>query len=523
MVRSYSEMARAFKSPWLVSIAWLLKSRDRIRAKAAQLALRCDELERQNQELLQRNRQLSENAVQTDKRVALLQEQLEQARASVNLPADPPVGTHGYGPIMIALAVNLGMSIGFRGAERAIRIFYDAFGLRGEITPSHDSIRNWSKRLGVALMQEAREQILAAKTRIIMVDHSIQIGDEKLMVVLGLDADKLPKQGQALRREDMCVLEIKAAKQWKTEDMVREYKAIDERYGAIRQIIIDGASELQKGAKSYAESVDHDVAIQGDAAHYAATQVKSILGKDEKFQEAIAQMGTTRAQVQQTELGFVSPPTPKNKARFMNLSSIIGWMSMMLWLLRNPEAECLVNVDPERLQAKFGWIENYADQIAIWDECQNVISTFVKFSNEQYLHHGASSKVAHAIGDLQYGQSRDLRDRLVKFIAESETTLKPGERLPMSTQILESLFGQYKQIEGQQSKSGFTGLVSCIPLMLCKPTPSMVRESFPKVSMKQMNTWVTDNIGSTLTSKRRAAYAQHRKSTKRARSQLVLT
>jgi len=105
--------------------------------------------------------------------------------------------------------------------------------------------------------------------------------------------------------------------------MDREYRSIHERLGPIRQILIDGASELQNGAKSYAEWADHDVVIQRDGAHYAATQVKSILGKDEKFQQVIRQMGTTRVQSQQTKLGFLSPPTPKNKARFMNLSSII--------------------------------------------------------------------------------------------------------------------------------------------------------------------------------------------------------
>ena len=60
--------------------------------------------------------------------------------------------------------------------------------------------------------------------------------------------------------------------------------------------------------------------------------------EDEKVQQVISQMGTTRSQVQQTEFAFLSPPTPRNKARFMNLSSIIQWMTMMLWLLRNPDA-----------------------------------------------------------------------------------------------------------------------------------------------------------------------------------------
>ena len=511
MDASYYTLARTFKSPPFVMIAALLRSRANIKAKAKLAIERSQELERDRQLLLERNRQLSERLIEANQHTAILKQQRDEARASVNLPHDPPVGTHGYGPIMIALAVNLAMSIGFRPAARAIRIFYNAYGLQKEITPSHDSIRDWCKRLGIAAMNKAREQILSAKKRIIMVDHSMQIGTEKLMVVLGMDGDNLPEPGQALRREDMVVLEIKVASQWKTEDMLREYRSIHVSLGPIREILIDGASELQNAGKAYAEWADHDVVIQRDGAHYAATQVKSILGKDEKFQQVISQMGTTRSQVQQTELGFLSPPTPKNKARFMNLSSIILWMTMMLWLLRNPKATCLVGVDRARLEEKFGWIENYADQIPMWRSCQHVISTFVTFANEQYLHEGASVKLAAKIGDLKHPEACELRDRLVKFVFESESALQPGERLPMSTQLLESVFGQYKQLEGQHSKSGFTGLVSCIPLLHSAPTPALVRESFAQVTKKQVSEWVTTNVGRTLISKRRAAYAQHRK------------
>lgn len=523
MATSYYTLARAFKSPPFVIIATMLRSRSTIKAKAKLAMDRSQELERENQQLLARNRQLGDRLIQAQEHAQRMQQQRDEARGSVNLPNDPSVGTHGYGPIMIALAVNLAMSIGFRAAARAIRIVYDAFGLQKEITPSHDSIRNWSMRLGIAAMNQGRERILSAKSRVIMVDHSCQIGDEKLMVVLGLDADHLPEPGQALRREDMEVLAVKAARQWKTEDMLREYRSIHLRLGPIRQILIDGASELQNGAKAYAESVDHDVAIQRDAAHYAATQVKSILGKDEKFQQVISQMGTTRSQVQQIELAFLSPPTPKNKARFMNLSSTIGWMTLMLWLLRNPAVKCLKGLDPERLQAKFGWIEGFADQIPMWRACQDVISTFVTFANEQYLHHGASVKLTDAIGEMKHPEARELRNRLVKFVLESESSLQPGERLPMSTQLLESLFGQYKQLEGQQSKSGFTGLVSCIPLLHRTPTPASVRASFAEVTKKQAAEWVTTHIGRTLTSQRRAAFAEHSKAIKGATSTLVLT
>ena len=510
MDTSYYTMARAFKSPPFVVIASLLRSRFGVKAKAKVAIDRIDELERENQQVVERNRRLSERLVQAEEHAKQLQQQLDEARASVNLPHDPPVGTHGYGAITISLSIRLAMSIGFRAAARALRIVYDAYGLQNEITPGHDSIRNWSMRLGVASMKQGRERILSAKKRVIMVDHSCQIGEDKLMVVLGMDADNLPESGRALRREDMEVLEVTAADRWNADDMFREYQSIHQRLGPIRQILTDGASELQTGAKSYAESVDHDVVVQRDAPHYAATQVKSILGKDEKFQQVISQMGTTRSQVQQTELAFLAPPTPKNKARFMNLSGLIGWMTMMLWLLRNRDAACLAGVDAARFRAKFGWIENYADQIPMWRACQDVISTFVTFANEQYLHHGASVQLALAIGELKYREARELRDRLVTFVLESESALKPGERLPLSTQLLESLFGQYKQLEGQQSKSGFTGLVSCIPLLHHPPTPESVRTSFAEVTKKQVVEWVTTHVGRTVTSQRRAAYAEHR-------------
>ena len=173
MDASYYTLARTFKSPPFVMIAALLRSRANIKAKAKLAIERSQELERDRQLLLERNRQLSERLIEANQHTAILQEQRDEARASVNLPHDPPVGTHGYGPIMIALAVNLAMSIGFRPAARAIRIFYNAYGLQKEITPSHDSIRDWCKRLGIAAMNKAREQILSAKKRIIMVDHSM--------------------------------------------------------------------------------------------------------------------------------------------------------------------------------------------------------------------------------------------------------------------------------------------------------------------------------------------------------------
>ena len=86
----------------------------------------------------------------------------------------------------------------------------------------------------------------------------------------------------------------------------------------------------------------------------------------------------------------------------------------------------------------------------------------------------------------------------------------------MSTEILESVFGLYKQLERQHSKSGFTSLLACLPALLKPTTPEGVRDAFGRVSAKDVKTWVKKHFGSTVTSRRNAAYAEHKAALKSA-------
>ena len=68
----------------------------------------------------------------------------------------------------------------------------------------------------------------------------------------------------------------------------------------------------------------------------------------------------------------------------------------------------------------------YADEIVVWQECQNVVSASVTFLNEQGLFRGASRELQAAIGDdLAHATSKELAKRLIDFVAESE---KPSSR-----------------------------------------------------------------------------------------------
>lgn len=509
---SWYEEVREFKSPLHVVAAFLLRSRETQLAKVSQLSRQVDELQSQVEE---QQRQLQEKQEEIDtltQRAIEAEKQRDQAKQSVNLPEDPPIGTHGYGARMISLAVNLARSVGFRGAVRTLQVFFQWLGIDRAL-PSRTSIRNWLQRLGI---DEMNQPLDSSESLVIMVDHSNQIGTEKVMLVLGVNAAAMPEAGKALTHEDVRVLEVKPGDTWKTADMEKEYEALADRHGAPRAVLVDGAVELREGAKCLKNRREDTIVIR-DFKHYAANLVKSLIGNDERFKELGGKTGSARSSIQQTELAHLTPPSPKQKARFMNLSSTLAWLTMILWLLRNPEAKAREGISEERMQVKLGWVEEYASEIAVWQECQDLVSASLTFINEQGLFKGASSELRTVIGDqLEHATSKELAQRLIDFVAESEEPLGESERLPMSTEILESSFGLYKQLERQHSKSGFTSLLACLPALLKPTTPEVVTAAFARTSAKDVTAWTKKNFRSTVASRRHAAYAEHKSALKRA-------
>lgn len=355
---------------------------------------------------------------------------------------------------------------------------------------------------------------------VFLADHSNQMGAEKVLAVLAVNASALPAPGQALQHQQVRVLDVKPSRHCKTADMQREYEALADRYGAPRAVLVDGAVELRDGAKSL-QTLRSDTIVLRDFKHFAANVLKSVLGHDARFEAVTSAIGKTRSAIQQTELAHLAPPTVRPTARFMNLAATMRWMSLIVWLLRNPDAQGRAGISDDRLREKLGWVIDYSHDISVWQECQAVISKCVTFINEQYLSQGAAAAMRVVIGDaLQSDKAQDLSARLIRFVHESEQLLKDGERLPMSTEILESSFGLYQQLEGQQSKSGFTSLLACFPALLSPTTPEEIKTAFERASPADVQHWIDERFPSTVTSRRHSAYAEFKATSNRATKNL---
>ena len=169
---------------------------------------------------------------------------------------------------------------------------------------------------------------------------------------------------------------------------------------------------------------------------------------------------------------------------------------------------------------KLGWLREFRDDIHRWHACQEVVCASSKFINEQGLFPGAARQLRDHLRTLRNGddddETKNTRDRrqvtasLLRFVRQSESKLAAGQRLPMSTEILESSFGLFKRLERQHSQGGFTSLLAAYGCLLHASTPQSIRRDFAQVTVKDMRDWVCTKLGKTLASKRQTAYQEFR-------------
>lgn len=487
----------------------LLCSRNNQRNRVEKLADK-NRLQRLQNEQLRKELNVTTRRVQELEQISRQQqEEIKELRQQpIRLPSDLPLPHHTYGPKMISLCLNLNRHIGFRPTKTALNIVFDWLGIQDKL-PSFHSMRLWCCRAGVAQLKIPVE----GEDWIWIVDHSNQIGREKVLQIIGIRCSDLPAVGETLPLEKMQVLATIPGTEWKREDVRREYEKLAERIGPPRYLLTDGAVELRESADVLERAGEKPILLR-DMKHYAANVFEKMISDDGRFKEYLSQLGRTRSAVQQTELSHFTPPPQKPKARFMNLGPTLRWGQMVSYQLSNHRSKARQGITAKRMNEKLGWVKNFRKDLAAWSRCQEVMQASLRFINRQGIYRGCGAELQETLDQLRDASSQPcelssaMATRLIEFVKESENRIGDGERAWLSTENLESLFGQYKGIERQHSKGGFTSLIAAMPMLLVNWTADQVRDSLGTVSIRQMKQWIHDNLGETLASKRVTAYKE---------------
>jgi hypothetical protein len=244
-----------------------------------------------------------------------------------------------------------------------------------------------------------------------------------------------------------------------------------------------------------------------DITHKGACLLKHRLEKDERWSKFTRQVGQTKAAVQQTELACLVPPNQRSKSRYMNLDTLLTWASKTLALLKRPPAVLLAETTRRRLQEKLGWVSAYRQALTEWSEWHLVVTAAESRIRRLGLCRSSAQQLARALKPLAtQASSRELAGELVAFVGSQAASLQRGERLPASTEVLESCFGKLKALEKDQAKGGFTGLVLSLGAMVWKTTTDLVHWALERCPVDSVGEWCEKNLGTTVQAKRLLVY-----------------
>ena len=363
--------------------------------------------------------------------------------------------------------------------------------------PSFGAVRSWLLRLGCY----ALTCVLPAGAWVLLIDHTVQIGPCKLLVIVGCPLASLPLGERPMRHSDLHLVGMSLMEHSTDETVAAELEKARERVGVVRQIVSDSGSDVNGGVKRFQQKQQGvaDVAHTHDMAHVAANWLKQIRGRDTKWTDFVAKLAQAGAKVRQTRDAHLRPPTVRAKARFMNVAPTLRFAVRVLRLLDKGEPSA-------RVKENYAWLDDYRQEIANWQNEQAVVDMTLEHIRTHGIGQDTVAQLDAAWSPLKLVQGTgayDLATRLRTAARNESVQAKPGEKLVASTEVLESIFGKMKRLEGDYANDGFTGLPLALGAFLGEQTEEQTQKALEAVPKKEAESWVKKVIGTTVQMYRR--------------------
>lgn len=398
--------------------------------------------------------------------------------------------------MFITLILNACTSL--RGAERTLLLISDFFSINYS-TPSWYSGRIWLLRLGYYKLTRQKEK---ADDWIWIVDHSIQWGKEKCLVILGIRQSKLPDAETILCHEDVEPLALFPVTQSNGDVVYQQLEETISKTGIPKQIISDHGSDIKSGIERFCEKLPTTIFVY-DITHKAATVLKRELSSDDRWIEFTALATSTRNKVKQTQLAAIAPPNQRSKARYMNIESLVTWGIDKLLLLDNFDKFSCLECSKEYLTDKLGWLSDFRSDIEDWKDLVHIVKEAESFVKFQGLYQGCHVDLMQLpTFEAKTVRGRRIKEELLKFIKQESMKANKDERLLGSSEVIESVFGKMKRLEHDQAKSGFTVFILSLAAIVSETTAEIVHRALEKVPTAKIYEWFKENIGKSVQAKR---------------------
>lgn len=399
---------------------------------------------------------------------------------------------HSYNVIIISLvlALKFQTSISYRAIQKVLstmKLFADL-----DITPpSHSTIILWSKKFGLYHIERKIEK---SDDWIIMLDESIEFGNDKMLAVLGIK-EKDVDFDKALQYKDLECLALKISSSWKGVEIKEVLDEVKSKVGQTKYAIADMGNAIKK-------SLDiSQISHVEDLTHKLSWIIKNIYEKNVEFISYTKQLAHLRKTLALSKMSHILPPTQRVHSRFMNLKPIVDWGLAIIKIYHDR------TLLPKEYAEKLRGILKYKElllELSIIVEQAILIQKILK----------NKSVSENTIREFEQNLNK-LPNKPNINIFKSEVLLylnklrnikneKNSKKILCSSDILESSFGKYKSYINNNKSIGITALALTIPAFLNDYSDkNIVLSAMESIKTKDVKQWRDNNIGDSLITRRK--------------------
>ena len=385
---------------------------------------------------------------------------------------------------MLCVLMYVRTGCGLRTVVEILGIFEEVLGEPFGRTPCYNSAANWVRKLGLAIYQD--DTPVSQKYGVV-VDESITINKEKLLLVLGFKADH---DGRPLGHKDVAVLDMRVGECFKRGDVKSSLDTVSESVGAAPAYgVSDGAHNLVGGFR------DAGICHHLDISHTLGNCMKHVYGEDAEFKSLTEKLGKIRLQYHLTEKAWLLPPNMRAIARFMNLRDWVEWADKLI--------DCYDNLD-DGMKDAYSFILDYRGFVRELHVCTDAIGHLEDLCKNQGFGKRVNALcqdyiIRNVIGNANNRRASVGLEMLDYFKSQAGLIADKNEIRHISSDIIESDFGIYKAKKAPNKLYGITSLVLMLPLYPKTIDYSVAEKQYFKVrlanvKLKDIDLWAKENL-----------------------------
>ena len=388
--------------------------------------------------------------------------------------------------------------VSYRSVPRILALFTQKTSLKLAFIPHFTSVINWSLRVGLGLLNQVCS---IYEPWIAIIDYSIDIGTKKALVVLRVKTATLLRRGSAIQLRDCECIGLKVCETVNADTVCADLEEIFATSGTPNAIVKDCDYTLAKGVRQWSAKQQSTVSVIDDIGHSMASALKSQFEKTPAYKAFIALINHGVKCLRQTEFSFLTPPKLRSKGRFQSISNLGKWGEKMLNVFavkgcakKGSVLDKLRRVFPNFLQMK-PFIERFALSTKIVAEVMEILKN--KGLNK------ITYRQCYQLSNM-LPRNSNVKKRLQAWLKKHLKIQQELTKLPLlvSSDIIESLFGNYKHIIERSPQADMNRSVLLIPALCGYREETVINQALHKASQLDLNKWEKDNIPYTMRKKR---------------------